>query len=267
MLKRNIAYKRNRKYKGKEYIQGVDYRTYHASLGEKVLFGLEGLFFISVAGVLFYRSWIAVLIFLPCIPFYIKKKEKDKRDKRIIILNMEFKEAILSLASSLSAGYSIENAFKEGLKDMSLIYGTESLIVKEFQYIAGRIEMNVTIETLLEEFAGRSGVEDIKSFSQVFSTAKRTGGDLILIIQSTVENISQKIEVKREIITIMTQKQFEQKIMSMVPFIIIIYINLTSPGFLDPLYGNSTGIIIMTACLMAYLFSSYISKKIIEIHI
>ena len=31
--------------------------------------------------------------------------------------------------------------------------------------------------------------------------------------------------------------------------------------------GEYKGIIIMTACLMAYLFSSYISKKIIEIHI
>lgn len=261
------AAKKNVKYKKEKYCKGIDYSTYIPPASEKFLFGAEGLLIVSVIGYLFYRTWIAILIFSPFILFYIKEKEKEKREKRIRTLNLEFKEAMIALVSALNAGYSIENAFKEGLKDLYLIYGQESLITKEFQYMVGQIEMNVTIESLLEEFAGRSGIEDIKSFSEVFSTAKRSGGDLIMIIQSTVENISQKIEVQREIITLLTQKQFEQKIMNAVPFIIIIYVNISSPGFLDPLYGNVAGVIIMTACLGIYLTSYYISKKIVKIDI
>ena len=77
--------------------------------------------------------------------------------------------------------------------------------------------------------------------------------------------ISMKIEVEEEIRTVLTGKQMEEKVMSMVPFFIIFYIDLTSPGFFSVMYGNITGIVIMSACLLVYGIAVWLGERIMNI--
>lgn len=73
-------------------------------------------------------------------------------------------------------------------------------------------------------------------FAQVLHIAKRTGGDLIAITRMTADRISEKMEVKREILVMIAGKQMEAQIMKLMPLAIILYFWVFSPGFLDPLY-------------------------------
>ena len=45
----------------------------------------------------------------------------------------------------------------------------------------------------------RSGIEDIENFAAVFSTAKRSGGDMDKIIQTSARMLGDKIDVRKEI--------------------------------------------------------------------
>ena len=45
---------------------------------------------------------------------------------------------------------------------------------------------------------------------------------------------------------------FEQRIMNLIPFLIVLYIDLTSPGFFSVMYGTWMGRSVMTMCLAAY---------------
>lgn len=104
-------------------------------------------------------------------------------------------------------------------------------------------------------------------FTDVFIVAKRSGGNYISIIQSTVYTISNKIEIKNEIDTFLSGKKYEQKIMSLVPPAIIAFVDFSSPGLLNSLYHNYIGISVMTGCLVLYLVALLISKKIMDIEI
>lgn len=127
--------------------------------------------------------------------------------------------------------------------------------------------MSITVEKALSDFGERTGIEDIISFSDVFSTAKRTGGDLINVIKITSNIISDKIEVRREIITLITAKRLEANIMKFTPLFILIYLTVSSPGFLNPLYHNLLGIVAMTIFLAFYLCAFLIIDKIISIEV
>lgn len=234
---------------------------------ENVLYLLQGIVIIAVLGTLFYRSVLGMLFLSPMIYFYIKGKQKQQIKECKWRLNLEFKDGILALSAALEAGYSAEHAFEEATKDLHQIYPEDSMIIKEFRYIANQIHMNITVEKALNDFSERTGVEDILSFAEVFNTAKRTGGDLINVIKITSNIISDKIEVKREIITLITSKRLEANIMKLVPLIILIYLSVSSPGFLDSLYHNLFGIIIMTTFLLFYLGAYLIIEKIIEIEV
>lgn len=203
----------------------------------------------------------------PLIYFYIKSRRRSLIKERKWKLNLEFKDGILALSAALEAGYSAENAIEEARKDLTHIYLEGAMIMQEFTYMSNQLRMNVTVEKVLEDFAVRSQVEDILSFSEVFSTAKRTGGDLISVIKLTGNIINDKIEVKREIITLITAKRMEANLMKGIPLFILIYLSLSSPGFLDPLYHNAFGIIVMTVLLILYLAAYLVIEHIVAIEV
>lgn len=245
----------------------TDYNEYHYTKEEWFKYFLIGVLIGGFIGYLFYSNLVGSLIFSLYGFYYVRNKKKDLISNRKWQLNLEFRDSLLSISSALNAGYSIENAFEQTLADLKLMYSKDSLIIGEYESIVNQIKMNITIESILEDFGDRTEIDDILNFSTVFSTAKRTGGDLIKIIRSTANTIGDKIEVKREIKTMITAKKFESKIMSAIPFGIIIYMRLFSPGFLDPLYNNIMGIFIMSALLIVYLFAHKLIDNIIEIEV
>ena len=194
-------------------------------------------------------------------------KKKEHKEKRLEQLNLEFKEGILLLSSFLSAGYSVENAFSSSARELAILYGEEGLISKEFRHIESQIRMNRSVEQALSEFAGRSGLDDVKNFAEVFAAAKRSGGELVSIISHTADVIRDKVQVRQEILTMTASKQFEQKIMNMIPFFIVLYIDMTSPGFFHIMYTTWIGRILMTICMALYVTAFFIAKRIMKIEL
>ena len=110
----------------------------------------------------FYRSLIAILPLsvIGVICFRILRQKKIEETKRQ--LTVQFRECILSVSASLQAGYAVENAFRECKQDMELLYGEGALICKELDYIRRGLDINITLEELLAEFADRSDCPEIK---------------------------------------------------------------------------------------------------------
>jgi tight adherence protein B len=243
------------------------YDIYRFSPVERIRYILEGLAAVSILGFLFYRSILGVVLLSPLIIIYVRKQKGRLKEKRKWQLNLEFRDGINSLSAALGAGYSAEQAFIEAVKDLKRMYPDGAMITNEFSFLVNQIQMNTTVEKALHDFGERSGVQDIISFAEVFTTAKRTGGDIIQIIKSTGSLISDRLEVKREIMTTIAAKKFEATIMKFVPLAILLYLTLSSPGFLNPLYHNIFGGFTMTILLLIYLFTYRVIDKIISIEL
>jgi len=79
--------------------------------------------------------------------------------------------------------------------------------------------------------------------------------------------IGDKVQVKEEILTLTASKRFEQNIMNLIPLIIVLYIDRTSPGFFTLMYTTIIGRIVMTGCLLFYLIALKLSWKILNIEV
>ena len=128
----------------------------------------------------------------------------------------------------------------------------------------GEIRNNVPVEDALAGFAARSGVDDIAGFADVFATAKRTGGNIIAIIRSTTDMIRKGIELKRDIRTAMSAAKYESDIMKLVPFGVLLYLRIFSPGMTAPLYGSVSGAAFMTVILVLYVLLSELSERLVK---
>lgn len=216
---------------------------------------------------LFYKSFIICFIISVVYgKINIRNEVKKENELRKWKLNLEFKEMLLGMSAALSAGYSIENSIKESKKDLELLYGKKSVILPEINKMLFEIENNKPVERAISDFALCCDIEDVICFSDIFSIARRTGGNMVEIVKATADRISSKIEVNREIKTMVAAKKLESRIMNTVPLLIIIYLGITSPGFLDCLY-TSGGRLFMTFLFLIYLSGCVLSKKISDIRI
>ncbi|WP_394924781.1 type II secretion system F family protein [uncultured Robinsoniella sp.] len=245
----------------------MDYNQYHFTKKQWIYQILLYAVIDGIVSVLFYRSVLAFILFFSGFFFFLKERKSDYILAGKKELSQQFLTGIQAVSAALAAGYSVENAFEEALEDLERVFEKEDKIIKEFTYIRNQIKLNNTLENLLLDLAKRSRVEEIENFAEVFSAAKRSGGDLIAIIRNTILCISQKEETKMEIETCLSAKRLEQKIMSGVPFIILIYVGAASPGFLDVMYYNPAGICIMSLCLAMYVAAFLWGKKIVEIEV
>lgn len=201
---------------------------------------------------LFYRSAWALIPLSPLVALSLMAGRNQRREERRRQLAVQFREGLTALCAALSAGYSVENATAEAARELRSMYGEEGLMVREMELLGRKIGMNCPVEKAFGELAERSGLEDIRQLADVFAIAKRSGGDLVKILGKTAGTLRTRSQLREEILTLMAGKRLEQRIMSVMPAAVLLYVNLGNPGFTDPLYQGIGGRCIMSVCLVVY---------------
>ena len=194
---------------------------------------------------------------------YIFWEQKKERDKKKRILRQQFSECILSVAGSVKAGYAAENAFVESIKDMEMMYGEHAEILEELRQIKGGLASHFSLEKLLHDMGRRTELEEVKEFAEIFTITKRNGGSLAGVIQMTAGEISDKIMLEDEIRTTLAAKRLEQKIMNGIPFLLVLYLEFSTPGYFNMFFREFSGIALMTLFLIWYIAAYGLSEYIL----
>ena len=245
----------------------MDYQKYDCTKKEwAIAIAIYVLGILAIA-YFFYRSWLVFLLLCPGFYLFFKYYKTILIEKRKKKLVEEFSEVLFSVSVNIRAGYSVENAFVEAYKDIKLFYGEKSLMAEEILRIRKGMEINITLEDLIEDLAKRSHENDIMLFSEVCKSAKRNGGNITEVLLNTAERIRGGINVDKEIDTILSEKKLELRIMEIMPFFIMMYLEVTSVGYFNALYVDFKGRVLMTACLIGYIIAAYVGKRILDIKV
>lgn len=245
----------------------MDYRNYSMNFKENLWCLFLSVVLTGMIAWLFYRSLWGMLLFPLVLVICRRHYRKEQLHRRKDRLLQEFKDAMQAVSSALLAGYSMENAWREAEKELRELHGETSLMYGELHRINAAVRMNEPLERHLAEFAQRSGCEEIESFAEVFSFAKRSGGDFAKIIRTTVQKLTGRIEVEQEIATVLAGRKLEGRIMNVMPVLILIYLTFSAGDFLDALYGNALGVIIMSGALGGYAAALRMSEHILDIQV
>lgn len=229
-----------------------EYSTYPLSRRQLLIFCIIAAAVLGSCTYLFYNSLVISLIYCglayPASRYYSKYLAEKRRRE----LSYQFRDLLYAISSSISAGRRMREALTEAENSMKLIHGENACISLELKYMIDRMkESGETEEVVLRDFALRSGVADIKSFSDIYSICKRTGGDMERVIRKTVAILLDRIELEREVHTFTAQKRMEFIILTAMPPFVLIFLRLTSGSYLEIMYETLAGRILMT---MAFFF-------------
>ena len=242
----------------------LDYKKYKYSFKDILINALMWIASSGLIAYFFYRSLLIFIILLLFFPLFIKFRRAGYVFKRQWELMLEFQDFLSAVQVGIYSGNSIENAVLGSYEDMVSLYTKDGYMTKEIRSIITGLNNNLTLEELFYDLGERSGVEEIMDFAAILALAKRSGGNLREIISECNNCIEEKIDIKRDIDVMIAGERLQHRIMCIVPMGIILYIQITSPGYLDCLYHNLFGLAVMTGCLMLYIISILWSEKIIS---
>ena len=203
----------------------------------------------------------------PLIFVLYKQLEEELIEKKKGEFLLQFKEMTELMASSLNVGYSVENAMREAQKELQIFRLEDTLLKAELAWMIRQMRLQIPIEQIWMDFAKKTELEDIQNFAAIFALAKRSGGNMIAILKNTICQIAEKIDVQREVNTILAAKKYEFRVMCIIPYMMIAYMKVSFPEFMSCLYGNAVGIGVMTVCLGIYVAAYSLGGKIIKINI
>lgn len=245
----------------------TQYSDYRLTRQQFALAAMIGGAIVFAAAFLFYRSVPAALL-LAVLGIAVPRMYRSfLLERRKFRLAQQFKEALYAIASSLAAGRSVENAFLTAQEDLKLLYPSPATeILVEFDIMAARLGFGEPLEQGLTDLSRRAGIEDITQFTDVFTTCKRSGGDMVDVIRRTSQMIGEKLEVQQEIAVMVAQKRFESRIMMAVPFVFLAFLSLSAPDYMAPLYGG-VGYVLLTGALLLLGFCYVLMSKIMNIRL
>lgn len=221
----------------------------------------------GATAILFYRSVWGLSTFVLFVPLCVKMREKRWKTKQDENLEKEFLTAMESVSGALRAGYSLESAWQYAQVEVSRIYGTDGIFYRELQKMNQKISMREPIEKLLYDMAECCGNEDIYHFTEVLLYAKQSGGDMTEIIHRTVCHMQEKHEILLEIAANVAAKRAEQRMMMILLPLLLLFLTISSPEYMAALYGNLSGILLMSGCLAGYLAAMFWAEKITDISV
>lgn len=251
----------------KDYNGATNYNVYHMPIQEKILYTLLAAAVLFGLGFVFYHNVAISAILMVFAIKYPSLKTKDIIHKRKKQLTMQFKDMLYSLSSAVSSGNSIENAITLAKYDMINQYGENVFIVEELELMISKIATNQNIEEMFADFAERSGIEDIKTFADIFEVSKRTGGDLVKIIRQTTDIIADKVSIEMEMDTMLSGKKMEQKVVTAMPVLLTLFMTYTTDGFMDTMFTTLKGNIASTIALGLVVIGALWSSSITNIEI
>ena len=79
--------------------------------------------------------------------------------------------------------------------------------------------------------------------------------------------LAEKIKIENGIRAQIAQKKAEGLIISIMPVVIVLFLRIAAPDYINVLYGNIRGVLLMTAAIGAAVYAYYLIRKITEIEV
>lgn len=264
--------------------QMINYKVYKMSANEKILYFILAFIIGAAVAYLFYGgigkddygkattvTYICDIVIMTVVGLVAGKLFMPIRKEQIIVarkkkLRTQFIDLLDSLATSISSGKNVPNAFVAAREDLLVQYQPDAYIVQEVDNILSGIQNNIDVSSMLINFGERSGIQDIRTFGRVFETAYSKGANLKDVVRNSHLILSNKCEIEAEIETKVASNKNEQNIMIIMPVILILMIKMAGSDFADN-FTTPSGILCTTIAVGAFVGAYFIGRKILKIEV
>jgi tight adherence protein B len=201
---------------------------------------------------------LAVLVVCAAMPTLFLRL---KRARRLNKFGVAMPDAIDLMARSLRAGHSIGAALEMVAEQSPEPLGGE------FARVFQQQRFGLRFRDALLEMADRVPSADLHFLVTAILVQRETGGDLTDILDRTTHVIRERVRIEGEVQTYTAQGRLTGWILSLLPVVLLLLINLISPGYSRMLFTDPTGQKMLYVGGGLIIFGAFLISRIVDIKV
>ncbi len=165
------------------------------------------------------------------------------------------------LAGALRAGHSLVGALVVMARDAA------QPSKREFERVVADEQLGVPLEEMLKRVGRRMENRDMTQVALIALLQRETGSSSAEVIDHVAGNVRARQDVRRMVRTLTAQGRLARWVVSLLPVGLLLAMSAVAPGYLDPLFNETFGIVALVIGGLLIVAGSLVIKRIVEIKV
>jgi tight adherence protein B len=194
----------------------------------------------------------------PAVVWNVVARKADRQRK---LFADQLAENLQVIASAMRAGHSFIGALSVAVED------APEPAQSEFRRAVADEKLGVPLDETLSLIARRMRSRDLEQIVLVALLQRETGGNTAEVIDRVSETIRHRSELRRTVKTLTTQGRMARWIISLLPPFLMAAISVINPGYLEPLFSEPVGNLLLVVGSVMVITGSLVIKRIVDIEV
>ena len=180
---------------------------------------------------------------------------------RLNAFNKQLPDTITLLSNSLRAGSSFLQSIELVSRESPAPMGPEmGRVVRE-------VNLGLSMEEALSNLVRRIKSDDLDLMVTAIGVQQQVGGNLAEILDTIAFTIRERVRIKGEIRTLTAQGRYSGYLVAFLPIAIMVTLNFINPEFMQPLFTELIGQILLVVGAIMMLIGFFAIQKITDIKV
>lgn len=202
-------------------------------------------------------GWVGALIGF-FIPYAYASHSRTKRFQKF---EEKFPEAIDTLARAVRAGHAFTTAIEMIANEVS------EPVAGEFRQLFEEQKFGLPVRDALLNLTDRIPLVDVKFFVTAVMLQRETGGNLAEILDNLSYVIRERFKILRQVRVHTAQGRLTMVLLMALPPTIVVVMQVLNPGFIQPLFSEFLGHVLIVAGISLQTVGYFVIRKIIRIQV
>lgn len=231
--------------------------TVAAFIGLTIVFALTG-----VAIALFLRSplflCLAIGVAAGVLPWFFVMRAKYKR---MAMIEMQLPDALDLMGRAMKAGHAFPSALRMVGNEMP------EPVAFEFRIVFDEINYGISTQEALTNLSARVPSTDLSYFVIAVLIQHETGGNLAELLGNISGIIRERLKLMGTVRVLSAEGRMSAWILTLLPFVLGMTLQLVNPGFLSVLWTDPIGIRMSVIALSMMVLGIFVMTRIIKIRV
>ena len=185
----------------------------------------------------------------------------QRAQRRQAALTSQLPDALDMLSSALRSGYALTRGFQVVASQM------HAPISEEFHRVLQEIQVGISVSEALDDLLSRTDSYDLELVVAAVQTQLTMGGNLSEVLDNIAGMIRERVRLQGEINAATSEGRMSAGILVAMPIVMALLISAINPGYLDPLFQERLGLMMLGGAGLLMLTGMLIIKKMLDIDI
>jgi len=186
---------------------------------------------------------------------------KQRASRRQAQLTAQLPDALDMLSAAMRSGYALTRGFQVIASQM------HPPIAEEIKRTLQEVQVGIPVTEALDGLLTRTGSYDLELVVAAMQTQLTMGGNLAEVLDNISDMIRERVRLQGEINAATSEGRMSASILVAMPIVMAVVISIINPGYLDPLFTEKLGIMMLLGAGLLMLSGMVIIKKMLDIDI